>query len=175
MLEVDMFARFLSLLGLIALGAVAGTAAPFPAHADPIAVGVEHCVVNVRTDDFLNMREQPSALAAIVAQKPYASCGIRVVADCYGNWCPAEDGHSAGWMHRRYLAMVSPALYCVTGVQPYDRLNVRAYPSTQSRILIQLPPNQCDIAFLPYRVGNWQKIRVAGWEGWASLSYLSGQ
>ncbi|MCC6982584.1 MAG: hypothetical protein IT535_04890 [Bauldia sp.] len=170
-----MIPRVLSLMILVAFGAGAGIATPFPAKADPIAVGVEHCVVNVPTSDVLNMREQPSASAPIVAQKPYASCGILVTAECYGNWCPAEDGHAAGWMHRRYLAFVSPALYCVTGVAPWDVLNVRAYPSTQSQIRVQLPPNQCDIAFLPYRVGNWQKIRVAGWEGWASLTYLSGQ
>ena len=170
-----MFARFISLMTLVVLGAAAGIATPFPAKADPVVVGEEHCVVNIPTSDVLNMREQPSAYSPIVAQKPYASCGIRVTSECYGNWCPAEDGHSAGWMHRHYLAMVSPALYCVTGVAPNDVLNVRAYPSAQSQIRVQLPPNLCDIAYLPYRVGNWQKIRVAGWEGWSSLTYLSGQ
>lgn len=170
-----MFARVFSLMILVALGAGAGIATPYPAHADPVVTGEEHCVVNVPTNDVLNMRYQPSATSPIVAQKPYASCGITITGECYGNWCPAEDGHSSGWMHRRYLAMVSPALYCVTGVSPYDVLNVRAYPSATSQILLQLPPNQCGIAFLPYAVGNWQKIRVAGWEGWANRTYLSGQ
>jgi len=71
--------------------------------------------------------------------------------------------------------MVSPSLYCVTGVAPDDRLNLRAWPSPQSKVLARLPRNQCDIAFLPYARNGWQKIRVAGWEGWVNRRYLSGQ
>ena len=73
------------------------------------------------------------------------------------------------------MTFVSPALYCVTGVAPGDWLNLRAFPSAQSRILTRLDRRQCDIAFLPYAVGEWQKIRVGGWEGWANRSFLSGQ
>ena len=70
---------------------------------------------------------------------------------------------------------MSPSLYCVTGVAPGDRLNLRAWPSPQSKVLVRLSPNQCDIAFLPYARNGWQKIRVAGWEGWGTRRYLSGQ
>jgi SH3-like domain-containing protein len=145
------------------------------AQADPIVPGEEHCVVNVRPDDVLNMREQPNASAYVVAQKRYGSCGIRVNDECQGNWCPVEDGHALGFAHRRYLAMVSPALYCVSGVAAGDVLNLRAFPSAQSKVLAQLPPNACDIAFLPYAVGSWQKIRAGGWEGWVNRNYLSGE
>lgn len=150
-------------------------AVPSIASADPIAVGVEHCVVNVRSDDRLNMRSQPDARAPIVARKAYGGCGITVAGACLGSWCPVEDGHNRGWVHRHYIAMVSPARYCVTGVGSGDRLNLRAFPSPQSRILTTLARDQCSIAFLPYAVGNWQKIRVVGWEGWANRRYLTGQ
>ena len=143
--------------------------------ADPIAISGEHCVVNVRSDDLLNIRTQPTAYSPIATRKRYASCGIMVTGACQGSWCPVEDGHYRGWAHRHYIAMVSPALYCVIGVPWGDRLNLRAFPSAQSRVLTRLPRNQCDIAFLPYVVGNWQKIRVAGWEGWAYRRYLGGQ
>ncbi len=145
------------------------------AQADPVVPGEEHCVVNVRSDDILNMREAPNASSYVVAQKRYGECGIRVNDECEGNWCPVEDGHALGWVHRRYIAMVSPALYCVSGVAGGDVLNLRAFPSTQSRILAELPPHQCDIAFLPYAVGSWQKIRAGGWEGWVNRNYLSGE
>ncbi|HEV7255572.1 MAG TPA: hypothetical protein VGN97_21030, partial [Mesorhizobium sp.] len=46
------------------------------AAADPVVQGEEHCVVNVRTDDRLNMRERPSANAKIVARKRYGDCGM---------------------------------------------------------------------------------------------------
>ncbi|MEC5383751.1 SH3 domain-containing protein [Aurantimonas sp. C2-6-R+9] len=98
-----------------------------------------------------------------------------VTGSCKGNWCPVEEGHVTGWVHSHFIAMVSPALYCVAGVAPGDILNLRAYPSAQSRVLTKLDRHQCGIAFLPYAVGGWQKIRANGWEGWASRRYLSGQ
>lgn len=144
------------------------------ARAELVVPGEEHCVVNVRTDDRLNMRAQPNASAEIVARKRHNDCGI-LVNKCQGNWCAVEDGHSLGWVHRHFIAMVSPAMYCVSGVAPGDALNLRAYPSPQSRVLTRLSRRQCGIAFLPYAVGNWQKVRAEGWQGWVNRRYLSGQ
>jgi SH3-like domain-containing protein len=163
-------------IGFLALVAFfAGAMATGTASADPVVVGEEHCVVNVRTDDGLNMRAGPGTGFAVLTVKRPDQCGITVTAPCAGNWCPVEDGHRAGYVHQRYIAMVPPALYCVTGVAANDALNLRAFPSTASRILVRLPPNQCGIAFLPYATGGWQKIRVDGWEGWVSRRYVSGQ
>lgn len=159
-----------AVLSLAAVLTLAGAA-----RAQMVVPGEEHCVVNVRADDALNMRDGPSVRYPVSARKRYGECGILVRGPCRGSWCPVEDGHSVGWVHRRYIAMVSPALYCVSGVAPDDVLNLRAFPAATSRILRTLPPHQCDIAFLPYSVGNWQKIRVGGFEGWVNRSYLSGQ
>ncbi len=95
--------------------------------------------------------------------------------DCQGDWCPVEDGHYAGWVHRRYISMVSPAMYCVTGVAANDVLNLRAFPAATSRILTGLAPNACGIALLPYRTNGWQKVRVDGREGWVASRFLTGQ
>lgn len=160
----------LALCVVLLVAGFAGTAA-----ADPVVPGEEHCVVNVRADDRLNMRDGPSASAPIAARKRYGDCGILVNDECRGSWCPVEDGHSLGWIHKRYIAMVSPSIYCVTGVAAGDVLNLRAWPSAQSAVVAKLPRHQCDIAFLPYSKGNWQKVRVAGWQGWVNRSYLSGQ
>ena len=163
--------RFLLASALLALSF---TIIPSAAQAQ-LVEDEEHCVVNIKTTDALNVRSKPSASAKVVGQFDYAECGIVVVDECVGNWCPVEDGHVAGWVNSRYISMVSPALYCVSGVRPGDRLNLRAWPAATSRVLTQLGRHQCDIAFLPYAVGSWQKIRVRGWEGWASRNYLSGQ
>jgi SH3-like domain-containing protein len=144
------------------------------AKADPVVPREEHCVVNVRSEDRLNMRAQPNSGAAIVARKRHDECGI-LVHNCRQKWCRVEDGHSLGWVNRHFIAMVSPALYCVAGVMSGDALNLRAFPSAQSRVLTRLGPRQCEIAFLPYAVEGWQKIRVAGWQGWVSRRYLSGE
>lgn len=163
--------HFLTLFGLVVLWALSAT----PASADPVVAGEEHCVINVRSDDRLNVREGPGSSYDVVGRWRYAKCGIFVERRCRGSWCPVEDGHVAGWAHRHYLAAVSPSLYCVAGVGRGDVLNLRAYPSTSSRILVGLHRHQCDIAFLPFAAGNWQKIRVDGLEGWVNRRYLSGE
>ncbi len=58
-------------LSLVIMIALAGVA-----QADPVVPGEEHCVVNVRSTDRLNMRAQPSARAEIVARKRYGDCGF---------------------------------------------------------------------------------------------------
>ena len=164
--------------GLIAVSTISAAVFLLLAEATraaPVVPGEEHCVVNVRTDDALNLRAQANARSAVAARKRYGDCGIMVVGPCRGSWCPVEDGHTAGWAHRRYLAMVSPAMYCVAGVAPGDVLNARAWPSPQSRVIARLDRRQCGIAFLPYAVGHWQKVRAGGWEGWVNRRYLSGQ
>lgn len=158
----------------VVFAALALLAAPGLVDAHQVVQGEEHCVVNVRSDDRLNMRARPSGSAPVVARKRHDDCGIWILS-CRGDWCRVEDGHNAGWMHRHFLAMVSPAIYCVSGVRPGDKLNMRAYPSPRSRVLTRLDRRQCQIAFLPYRVGNWQKIRVDGWQGWVNRRYLSGE
>jgi SH3-like domain-containing protein len=149
-----------------------GLASPVAAQVVP---GEEHCVVNVGSDDRLNIRSSPSATAPIEARKRYGTCGLEVTGPCQGNWCPVSDIGASGWAHKRYLSMVSPAMYCVSGISPGDVLNLRAFPSPQSRVIRALNRRQCDIAFLPYAVGGWQKIRVQGLEGWAARRYLSSQ
>lgn len=145
------------------------------AGADPVVEGEEHCVINLPTSDSLNLRKGPGSNSERVGQLRYAQCGVQIIGPCQGSWCPVADGHYQGWAHRHYLAMVSPAMYCVSGVAAGDTLNLRAYPSAQSRVLAELDRHQCDIAFLPYSGGGWQKVRLAGWEGWVNRKFLSGE
>jgi SH3-like domain-containing protein len=152
--------------------------APLAARAqtEPLIVpGEEHCVVNVRSDDVLNLRTGPGTQYAVQTGLRFNQCGVMVMDDCQGNWCPVEDGHYAGWVSRRFISMVSPAMYCVSGVANWDVLNLRAFPAATSRVLAGLAPNQCDIQILPYATNGWQKVRVNGQEGWVARRYLSGQ
>ena len=140
-----------------------------------VVEGEEHCVVNVKTTDVLNIRAKNSASSKVVATLRYGQCGIDVIGFCKGLWCPVEDGHDAGWVNSKFISVVSPALYCVTGVGAGDGLNLRAFPSANSRIVTVLQRHQCEIAFLPYAVGSWQKVRAGGFEGWVNRKYLSGE
>jgi len=164
-------------LKVLAFAALAGSSAfavPGPASAQ-VVEGEEHCVVNVKASDVLNVRSKASATSKVVATLKHGDCGIVVTTACQSSWCPVEDGHIAGWVSSRYISVISPAMYCVAGVAAGDVLNVRAFPSTSSRILTKLPRNKCDIAFLPYSTGAWQKIRVSGYEGWINRDFVSGQ
>jgi SH3-like domain-containing protein len=165
--------RPLTLSALVA--ALLVTALPATAVDTFVVEGEEHCVVNVASWDRLNVRDEPSSSGEIVTRHRYGDCGIVVVGEAEGSWYPIEDGHYEGWVNGKYISMVSPALYCVTGVADDDVLNLRKWPSTVSEIIYELDPNQCDIAFLPYATGNWQKIRVDGYEGWVSRKFVSGE
>lgn len=145
------------------------------AAADPVVPGEEHCVVNVATDDVLNVREGPGTRFRVVAEERYGECGVIVLQSCRGNWCLVEDGHHRGYVHRHFIAAVSPARYCVTGVAPGDVLNLRAWPSPQSRVIHQIDRQACGIALLPYARDGWQKVRTGGWEGWVNSRHLTGQ
>ena len=140
-----------------------------------VVEGEEHCVVNVKSTDALNVRAKSTANSKVVTTLQYGECGVIVTGSCKGSWCPIEDGHDAGWVNSKFISMVSPAMYCVTGVATGDGLNLRAYPSPGSRVVTVLSRHQCDIAFLPYAVGSWQKVRAKGFEGWVSRKYVSGQ
>lgn len=161
-------------LALSCIAALSLLALPKAASAQ-VVPGEEHCVINVSTWDVLNIRARGSVNSPVWGTLRYAECGVHVVGACRGSWCPIEDGHHSGWVHSHFISMVSPARYCVAGVAYNDVLNLRAYPSANSRILTKLPPDRCGIAFLPYSVGNWQKVRAGGYEGWVNRRYLSGQ
>lgn len=160
---------------LAALSAAALLAA-LPASAETFVVeGEEHCVVNVATWDRLNVRDEPSSGGDIMNQHRYGDCGIYVIGGPVGSWYEIQDDEVEGWVNGKYISMVSPAMYCVTGVASNDVLNLRKWPSTGSAVIAELDPDQCDIAFLPYSTGNWQKVRVNGDEGWVNRKYVSGE
>jgi hypothetical protein len=140
-----------------------------------VVPGEEHCVVNVAAGDRLNIRSGPSTRSRVVVRKRYGSCGIMVAGDCQSKWCPVEDGHMKGWANLRFLSMVSPSLYCTVDRGRHGVVKLRAFPSPESRVLMTLERHTCGIAFLPYTVRKWQKIRVNGWEGWIIRAHVSGQ
>ena len=140
-----------------------------------VVPGEEHCVVNVPSWDRLNIRSRPSSKSRVVARKRYGSCGLIVMGKCRSEWCPIEDGHIRGWANRQFLSMVSPSLYCTVNETRRGNVNLRAFPSPESRVLGALNKYTCGIAFLPYSRSIWQKVRVNGWEGWVTRDEVSGQ
>jgi len=172
--ETAMTAFLLAPLLLLAVAVTAATASP-PAAATPVVVGEEHCVIGVAPDDLLNLRTGPGTGYPVRDTLRPDACGIIVMAPCANGWCSVEDGHNEGFVRSIFIAPISPALYCVTGVGADDRLNVRSSPSPLAPIETTLAPDQCGIAFLPHAERGWQHIRVDGWQGWVARRYLSGE
>jgi SH3-like domain-containing protein len=149
--------------------------APAQVAGASIVAGEEHCVISVPAWDKLNIRSAPSSKSRIVSRKRHGSCGVMVVGNCRRQWCPVEDGHVSGWVNKRFLSMVSPALYCTVNANAGVPMALRAYPSNGSRVVVTFNRPTCGIAFLPYARRHWQKIRVKGWEGWIHRTDVSGQ
>lgn len=162
-----------SSIGLFAV--ILAVSAALPIAAQTTLQGTEHCVVNVGTDDPLNLRAGPGTHHQVLSRLAYASCGLVVTGPCKGSWCPVEDGHYAGWVNRHFIAAVSEPDYCVTSPVKHRNLTMRAWPSDSSRVLTQLKPAMCGIALLPYEVRGWKKIRLGGWEGWVRGSAIAQQ
>jgi SH3-like domain-containing protein len=146
-----------------------------PVAADPVRAGAEHCVVMVAPDDPLNLRAGPGTGHPVLARLPYGRCGLTEIASCRGNWCPIEDGHHAGWVHRRYISAVSQPTHCLSPLARPQSVALRAWPSQGSRVLVRLAARSCGVALLPYQVESWQKIRQGGWEGWVRRSDLRSE
>jgi SH3-like domain-containing protein len=139
-----------------------------------IAEGAEHCVIDVATSDALNVRQQPSADAQVLGTHAYGDCGIVVTGPCADGWCPVDDGTVAGWVSARYISVVEPPFFCV-GLFWEGPLPLRAFPSEQSRVVVDIPNGDCDIAALPYGKGGWIKVRWSGHEGWVEYQHLYAQ
>jgi SH3 domain-containing protein len=65
-------------------------------------------VVNVRSDDMLNVRSGPSADFDIVGGLPPGSRGIAITSACRAAWCPVRHGSVNGWVNTVYLAPEVP-------------------------------------------------------------------
>jgi hypothetical protein len=61
-------------------------------------------VVNVRSDDVLNVRSGPSADFDVVGELPPGSRGIAITNACRSRWCPVQRGSTTGWVNSTYLA-----------------------------------------------------------------------
>lgn len=64
------------------------------------------------------------------------------------------------------------ASQCVTGVESWDRLNVRSGPSTRYPVVFSLRHNQCGVSNPIRCKRNWCKIRFRGRTGWANARFF---
>src|SRR4029077_17743459 len=71
---------------------------------DMADAGATYRVVNVASNDVLNIRSGPNADLAIVGTIPPDGHGVRIVGACTGQWCPIDFHGTRGWVNKQYLA-----------------------------------------------------------------------
>ena len=84
-------------------------------------------VVNVRSDDVLNVRSGPSADFDIVGGLPPGSRGIAITSTCRSAWCPVQHRSTSGWVNSAYLAAEEPS----SPVSGYGSFSHRDLPGPQ--------------------------------------------
>lgn len=126
MLNVRRFPGLLGARGLL-LGLFLGAAVPATATPEYILPTLFD-VVDVASDDVLNIREAPNASAAIIGALSPDARDIEVVGyDPSGQWARINTGEQSGWAALRYLAYqvdvwklgsLPPSLHCF-GTEPF--------------------------------------------------------
>ncbi|MGF1619165.1 MAG: SH3 domain-containing protein [Rhodomicrobiaceae bacterium] len=66
---------------------------------------------------------------------------------------------------------VTECPYAVKGVAYNDVLNIRRWPSPQSRLVGVIPPNGSGVYLIRWK-GNWGLINYGHYEGWVNMRYL---
>jgi uncharacterized protein YraI len=61
-------------------------------------------VINVASDDVLNIRSEPNSSSSIVGSIPPNGRGVRIAGTCNGQWCPVDFHGIHGWVNKQYLA-----------------------------------------------------------------------
>ena len=161
------------------------TAAPLGPMARQRIGGASFRVVNVASDDVLNIRNGPSPTTDIVARLPPRATGIMKLGGCSGEWCPIRHGDRAGWVNRYFIAPDGPGMrqagkrspnpitYKVVRVAPHDVLNLRRRPDPDSPVVATIPATGKRIRLTGYCVGEWCPIEHARRSGWAHRHYLA--
>lgn len=144
-------------------------------------------VVNVPSDDVLNVRNGPSPEARIVSTIQPRAIGVVMAGNCEGEWCLIRHGRSHGWVNRYFLASENstrqhaylrrstpnPITYKVVRVPAGDVLNLRRRPDSEAAVVATIPPSGNRIRLTGYCVGEWCPVAHGQDSGWAHRYFLA--
>jgi len=148
----------------------------------PLLLAQNQCISSfyrVKTQDKgrLNVRANPGMDAKIVGKLPYGTDVVVNLVHRSGEWAEitAPKGMPSGWVAMRYLEQVPMGGSLPNGVMRVrtldgDRLNVRAQPSLNGKIIGKLP-NGSRVSFIANE-GYWTKVSTKGVTGYVANQYL---
>lgn len=82
------------------------------------------------------------------------------------------SAHSAQAGAYGYDCAHGPDTYRVRGVEDWDVLNMRAGPSSRSRIVGEIPPTGSGVHCLGPCKGKWCRVSWRGIVGWTNFRFL---
>lgn len=161
------------------------TATPVPVQ--PTATSVPgspysgtYMVVNVASDDVLNVRANAGVSHPIVGVIPHNGTGVQITGAGEqvdgAPWAPIKYKEIAGWANSNYLAHQA---YTVVNVASDDGLNVRANAGVAHPIVGTIPPQGMGVqitgAGAQVDGSLWAPVEYRGITGWANSNYLAYQ
>lgn len=142
-------------------------------------------VINIRSNDTLNVRSNRSTSSNILGELGHNATGIHVTS-CTNGWCAINYGCLQGYASQKYLSKAggttfasgSTNSYHVIGHTSSEELNVRSGPSTKYRITGTIPHNGSRIVVNSCNSVNsyrykWCQINYGRLNGWAYGKYLA--
>ena len=139
-----------------------------------------YMVVNVASDDVLNVRANAGVSHPIVGVIPHNGTGVQITGAGEqvdgALWAPIEYKEITGWVNGNYLAHQA---YTVVNVASDDVLNVRANAGVAHPIVGAIPPQGMGVqitgAGAQLDGSLWAPIKYKGITGWVNSSYLAYQ
>ena len=159
------------------------TATPIPVQ--PTATSVPgspysgtYMVVNVASDDVLNVRANAGVSHPIVGVIPHNGTGVQITGAGEqvdgAPWMPIKYKEIAGWVNSNYLAHQA---YTVVNVASDDVLNVRSNAGVAHPIVGAIPPHGMGVqitgAGAQVDGSLWAPVEYRGITGWANSNYLA--
>ena len=134
--------------------------------------------VRTQNGDALNVRHSPSMNAKVVGKLPYGTEVVVNLRDRSGQWAEVNTpkGMKSGWVAMRYLKQAAIGGESSDGSMRVrtldgDRLNLRAQPTSNAKIISKLP-NGSRVTVVANE-GYWTKVKAAnGIQGYVVNQYL---
>lgn len=148
-------------------------------------------IVDIRSDDVLNVRQGPSTKYPIIGSIPPDGEGISKGECTSRNWCLVKYKCIHGWASGKFMTSsgngkkpgVKSAYYKVIDHRYPDQLNVRRGPGTKFAIVGRIPHNGVNVRVRSCRsfgarrsrwcTVQWTNSRGKTVNGWASGRYLA--
>lgn len=148
----------------------------------------DHCVIEHRAGETLNVRSGPGTTHDIVGTLSFDQTGV------HATGVAANDGDSRVWKEIDYYgghawvaswlltpnpcAVTAPTNYCVSGTSCLDRLNVRSGPGATYQKMGSLPFDEVGVQATGASSADgdgrtWYQIRFRGDVGWAASWFLT--